>query len=74
MSTQFVKNISISTISVQSKQFKVKTIQYKYSFNFKKQFYFKQFSLASVHCLIVKNISISSYSVYLNSSNSANSV
>ena len=27
------------------------------------QFYFKQFSLAWVHSLIVKNISISSYSV-----------
>ena len=39
-----------------------------------KQFYFKQFSLAWVHSLIVKNISISSYSVYSNSSNSANSV
>ena len=38
------------------------------------QFYFKQFSLAPVHSLIVKNISISSYSVYSNSSNSANSV
>ena len=38
------------------------------------QFYFKQFSLAWVHSLIVKNISISSYSVYSNSSNSANSV
>ena len=36
------------------------------------QFYFKQFSLALVHSLIVKNISISSYSVYSNSSNSAN--
>ena len=34
------------------------------------QFYFKQFSLAWVHSLIVKNISISSYSVYANSSNS----
>ena len=38
------------------------------------QFYLKQFSLACVHSLIVKNISISSYSVYSNSSNSANSV
>ena len=38
------------------------------------QFYFKQFSLALVHSLIVKNISISSYSVYSNSSNSTNSV
>ena len=37
-------------------------------------FYFKQFSLAWVRSLIVKNISISSYSVYSNSSNSANSV
>ena len=36
--------------------------------------YFKQFNLAWVHSLIVKNISISSYSVYSNSSNSANSV
>ena len=32
------------------------------------------FSLAWVHSLIVKNISISSYSVYSNSSNAANSV
>ena len=31
-----------------------------YTYN---QFYFKQFSLAGVHSLIVKNISISSYSV-----------
>ena len=38
------------------------------------QFYFKQSSLAWVHSLIVKNTSISSYSVYLNSYNSANSV
>ena len=37
-------------------------------------FYFKQFSLALVHSLIVKNISISSYTIYSNSSNSANSV
>ena len=37
-------------------------------------FYFKQFCLALVHSLIVKNISISSYSVYSNCSNSANSV
>ena len=35
------------------------------------QFYFKQFSLAWVHNLIVKNLSFSSYSVYSNSSNSA---
>ena len=32
-----------------------------------KQFYFKHFSLAKVYSLIVKNISISSYSVYSNS-------
>ena len=38
------------------------------------QFYFKQLSLAWVQSLIVKNISISSYSVYSNSSNSNNSV
>ena len=38
------------------------------------QFYFKQFSLALVHSLIVKNISISSYSLYSNSYNLANSV
>ena len=37
-------------------------------------FYFKQFSLVWVHSLIVENISISSNSVYSNSSNSANSV
>ena len=35
------------------------------------QFYFKLFSLAWAHSLIVKNISISSYSIYSNSSNSA---
>ena len=33
----------------------------------KKQFSFKQFSLTWVHILIVKNVSISSYSVYSNS-------
>ena len=38
------------------------------------QFYFKLFNLAWVHSLIVKNISILSYSVYSNSFNSANSV
>ena len=37
-------------------------------------FYFKQFSFAWVHSLIVKNTSISNYSVYSNSSNSASSV
>ena len=35
------------------------------------QLYFKQFSLVFVYSLILKNISISSYSVYSNSSNSA---
>ena len=39
-----------------------------------KQFYFKQFSIAWVHSLIIKNISISIYSVYLNSYNSNNSL
>ena len=34
------------------------------------QFYFKKFSLGWVHSLIVKNISISSYSVDTNTSNS----
>ena len=38
------------------------------------QFYFKQFSLAQIHSLIVKNISISTFSVYSNSSDSANYV
>ena len=33
----------------------------------KNQFYFKQFNLAWVNSLIIKNISISSYSVYSNS-------
>ena len=33
------------------------------SFYTNNQFYFKQFSLAWLHSLIVKNISISSYSV-----------
>ena len=39
-----------------------------------KQFYFKRFHLAYIHTLIHKNISISSYSVYPNSSISNNSV
>ena len=39
-----------------------------------KQFYFKQFSEVLVHSLIVKNISISSYSVQSKSSISNNSV
>ena len=39
-----------------------------------KQLHFKQFNLALVHSLIVKNISILSYSVLSNSSNSNNSV
>ena len=38
------------------------------------QFYFRQFSLAWVHSLIVKNISISSYSIYSNSSVLNNSI
>ena len=38
------------------------------------QFYFEQFSLAWVHSLVVKNISISSYSVFSNCSNLANLV
>ena len=37
------------------------------------QFFFKQFSLTLVYSLIVKNISISSYSVSSNISNSNNS-
>ena len=37
------------------------------------EFYFKQFSLAWIHSLIFQNISILSYTVYSNSSNSANS-
>ena len=43
-------------------------------FNSNKQFYFKQFIFAWVDSLIVNKISISSYSVYLYSSNSDNSV
>ena len=43
-------------------------------FSTNNQFYLKQFSLAWVHSLIVKNISISNYSVYSNSSNSTNSI
>ena len=39
-----------------------------------KLFYLKQFSSAWVHSLIIKNVSISSYSVYSNSTNSANSI
>ena len=38
------------------------------------QFYFKQFSLAWVHSLFVKNIAITSYLVYSNNNNSANLV
>ena len=38
------------------------------------QFYFNKFSLVWVHDLIIKNISILSYSVYSKSSNLANSV
>ena len=37
-------------------------------------FYFKQFSLAWEHSLSVKNISISRYSLYSDSSNLTNSV
>ena len=37
--------------------------QFKYAVSMSKQFYFKLFSLASVHSLIVKNIYILSYSV-----------
>ena len=48
----------------------IQTIQ----FQCQKLFHFKQSSLAWVHSLIVKNISISSYSAQLNSSNSNNSV
>ena len=40
----------------------------------KSQFCFKQFSLAWVHSLIVKNVSISNYSVLSDSSYSACSV
>ena len=36
--------------------------------------FFLKFNLAWVHSLIVKNIAFSSYSVYSNSFNSANSV
>ena len=43
-------------------------------FNCQKHFYFKQFSLAWIHSLIVKNISILNYLIYSNSSDSANSV
>ena len=43
-------------------------------FLYKNQFYFKQFSLAWVHNLIVKNICIPTYSINSNSSNSANLV
>ena len=38
-------------------------VGYLMSFYTNNQFYFKQFSLAWVHSLIIKNISISSYSV-----------
>ena len=49
-------------------------IQRQIYFYANNQLYLKQFSLAWVHSLIVKNISFSSYSVLSNSSNSANSV
>ena len=42
----------------------LEVIQHQIHFCANSQFYFKQFSLAWVHDLIVKNISISSYSVY----------
>ena len=38
------------------------------------QFYFKQFSLACVHSLMIKDISIATYSIYSKSSHSAYSV
>ena len=52
----------------------LQVIQYQIHFYTNNQFYFKQSSLAWVHSLIVKNISISSYSVESNSSNLNNSV
>ena len=52
----------------------LQVIQWQIHLYTNSQFYFKQFSLASVHSLIVKNISISNYSVYSNSFNSANFV
>ena len=46
----------------------------KTNFYANSQFYFKQFSLARVHSVIVKSIFTSTDSVNSNSSNSANSV
>ena len=43
-------------------------IQRQIHFYVNNQFYFKQFDLAWVHNLIVKNISISNYSVIYNNS------
>ena len=87
MSTQFVKNISISNYSVYSKTFLFQTIQLYITISFSVgtvsmsktvQFQTIQFSISTQfkckYSLIVKNISISSYSVKSSSSNSANSV
>ena len=47
MSTQFVKNISISSYSAYSNSSNSnKSVQHKYTVLMSKQFYFKQFSLA----------------------------
>ena len=48
-----------------SGRYGISTIEgYLIHFYTNNQFYFKQFSLAWLHSLIIKNISISSYSVY----------
>ena len=52
----------------------LKVIFWQTHFYTNNQLYFKQFSLAWVNSLIVKNLSIPSYSVQSNSSKSANSV
>ena len=52
----------------------LKVIQYQIHFHTNKQFYFKQFSLAWVHSLIVKSISILSYLIESSSSDSNNLV
>ena len=53
-----------------SPQFNCPEYFYFKLYSFVKQFYFKQFNLAWVHSLIVKNSSVSNYSVYSNNSNS----
>ena len=56
MSTQFnCQNISTSIYSIKSNSSNSnKSVQHNYAVSISKQFYFKQFSLAWVHSLIIK--------------------